>query len=149
MRAVIQRASRASVSIDGKLIASISRGLLVLLGVGKDDTEADALYLAKKTANLRIFEDDDGKINLSVLDIGAEILAVSQFTLFGDCRKGRRPSFAGAGDPERAQALYEAYTDNLAGMGLVVKTGVFRAFMEVELNNYGPVTILLDSKKLF
>ncbi len=130
-------------------MSSISRGLLVLLGVGEDDSEADAQYLASKTANLRIFEDEAGKMNLSVSDIDGEILAVSQFTLYGDCRKGRRPSFIAAARPEKAESLYEKYISNLTDMGMKVKTGVFQAHMNVELVNDGPVTILLDSGKTF
>lgn len=149
MRVVIQRVSNASVSVDGEVISSISRGLLALLGVAKDDTEADAKYLADKTANLRIFEDDAGKMNLSVRDINGEALVVSQFTLYGDCRKGRRPSFTAAARPPKAEALYESYVSALTDMGLQTKTGVFQAHMHVELNNDGPVTILLDSGKSF
>lgn len=149
MRAVIQRVSSAKVSVNGRAISSISRGLLVLLGVAEDDAEADARYLADKTAYLRIFEDDQGKMNLSVSDIGGEILVVSQFTLYGDCRKGRRPSFINAARPPKAEALYETYVSSLADIGLNPKTGVFQAFMDVELINDGPVTILLDSKKTF
>jgi D-tyrosyl-tRNA(Tyr) deacylase len=146
---VIQRVSSAKVSVDGEAISSISKGLLVLLGVAEDDAEADARYLADKTAHLRIFEDDAGKMNLSVSDINGEILVVSQFTLCADCRKGRRPSFIDAARPPKAEALYEAYVSALADMGLKPKTGVFQAYMDVELTNYGPVTILLDSRKTF
>ena len=149
MRAVIQRVSSARVSVEGNLVSSISRGLLVLLGVGKDDEEADAKYLADKTAHLRIFEDEAGKMNLSVSDISGEILVVSQFTLYGDCRKGRRPGFSDAARPPKAEALYEVYTSELADIGLNPQTGVFQAHMEVELINDGPVTILLGSKKTF
>lgn len=149
MRAVIQRVSSARVSVDGKPVSSISKGLLVLLGVAEDDTESDVQYLADKTANLRIFEDDAGKMNLSVSDVGGEILVVSQFTLYGDCRKGRRPSFIAAAKPPRAEALYEAYASSLRNMGLKTETGVFQAYMDVELVNDGPVTILLDSRKAF
>ena len=149
MRAVIQRVSDARVLVDGRVISSISRGLLVLLGVAEDDSEADARYLADKTANLRIFEDDEGKMNLSVSDTNGEVLVVSQFTLYGDCRKGRRPSFAAAARPPKAEALYEAYVSALTDMGLQTKTGVFQAYMDVELTNDGPVTILLDSRKAF
>ncbi len=149
MRAVIQRVSNARVSVDGEVISSISGGLLVLLGVAEDDDEADALYLADKTAHLRIFEDDAGKMNLSVLDVNGEILVVSQFTLCADCRKGRRPSFTDAASPSRAEALYEAYVEALAHMGITPQKGVFQAHMYVQLVNDGPVTILLDSKKTF
>ena len=149
MRAVIQRVSSAKVSVDGEVISSISKGLLVLLGVAEDDAETDARYLADKTAHLRIFEDDAEKMNLSVIDINGEILVVSQFTLYGDCRKGRRPSFTDAARPPKAGALYETYVSVLSDMGLNPKSGVFQAHMEVELINDGPVTILLDSKKTF
>lgn len=149
MRAVIQRVGSTRVSVDGAAISSISKGLLVLLGVAEDDAEADVQYLAEKTLHLRIFEDEAGKMNLSVQDIGGEILVVSQFTLYGDCRKGRRPSFTDAARPPKAEALYNMYVSALADMGLKPKTGVFQALMDVELVNIGPVTILLDSKKLF
>jgi D-tyrosyl-tRNA(Tyr) deacylase len=149
MRAVIQRVSKAKVSVDGQVVSSISKGLLVLLGVSGDDTNADVQYLADKTINLRIFEDAEGKMNLSVNDIDGEIMVISQFTLYGDCRKGRRPSFIDAARPEKAVPLYEAYVSALANMGRKPKTGVFQALMEVELTNDGPVTILLDSKKAF
>ena len=149
MRAVIQRVSNARVSVDGCVVSSISRGLMVLLGVAEDDTEADARYLADKTAHLRIFEDDAGKMNLSLRDISGKILVVSQFTLYGDCRKGRRPSFIHAAKPPKAEALYEVYVSALTDMGLKPETGVFQAHMDVELTNDGPVTILLDSKKNF
>lgn len=149
MRAVIQRVSRASVSIDDQVVSSIAKGLLVLLGVGENDDNSDAIYLAEKTAGLRIFEDDEGKMNLSVMDVGGEILVISQFTLYGDCRKGRRPSFTDAARPEKAIPLYSDYISALKNMGLKVETGVFQAYMQVELVNDGPVTIMLDSKKLF
>jgi D-tyrosyl-tRNA(Tyr) deacylase len=149
LRAVIQRVSCASVTIEGKTVSSISKGLLVLIGVGENDDNSDAVYLAEKTVGLRIFEDDEGKMNLSVSDINGEILVISQFTLYGDCRKGRRPSFIDAARSEKAIPLYEAYVSALANTGLKVGTGVFQADMKVELINDGPVTILLDSKKSF
>jgi len=149
LRAVVQRVSRAQVSVDGKVVGAIGRGLLVLLGVGKDDSDADAVYLAEKTAALRIFEDNAGKMNLSAVDIGGAALVVSQFTFYGDCRKGRRPSFDQAGPPAEADRLYERYAQLLREQGLAVETGVFQAMMDVDLTNDGPVTILLDSKKAF
>jgi D-tyrosyl-tRNA(Tyr) deacylase len=149
LRAVIQRVNQASVSVDDKIISSISKGLLILLGVAEDDEIADAKYLADKTAGLRIFEDSEEKMNLSVIDIGGEVLVISQFTLYGDCRKGRRPSFTDAAKPPKAIELYEAYISALTEIGLQPKTGIFQAYMQVELLNDGPVTILLDSKKTF
>jgi D-tyrosyl-tRNA(Tyr) deacylase len=149
LRAVIQRVNKASVSVDGEIISSISKGLLVFLGVADDDDISDAKYLADKTTGLRIFEDIDEKMNLSITDIGGEILVISQFTLYGDCRKGRRPSFTSAAKPQKAIELYEAYISALAEIGLKPKTGIFQAYMQVELINDGPVTILLDSKKTF
>ena len=149
MRAVIQRVSRAQVTVDGKVHGSIGIGLLVLLGVAADDSDADLAYLAEKTAGLRIFEDDAGKMNRSVEQAGGALLVVSQFTLLGDVRRGRRPSFDGAAPPQIADALYQRYVELLRGKGLNVQTGVFQAMMNVELVNDGPVTILLDSKKLF
>ena len=149
MRAVVQRVSRASVKINGELTGNIGEGLLVLLGVAQDDTDADANYLAEKVAGLRIFEDAEGKMNRSVIDIGGAVLAVSQFTLFGDLRKGKRPSFDAAAPAERARALYEHFVERIRVTGLRCETGRFQEMMEVELINRGPVTILLDSKKLF
>ncbi|NLH95898.1 MAG: D-tyrosyl-tRNA(Tyr) deacylase [Clostridiaceae bacterium] len=150
MRAVIQRVKRAGVVIDGRLHSEISKGLLILVAVGNNDTQADADYLAEKTAQLRIFEDDGGKMNLSVKDVKGELLVVSQFTLYGDCRRGRRPSFTDSARPEKAIPLYEYYVEKLGQLaGTDVKTGVFAAHMDVELVNDGPVTILLDSGKLF
>jgi D-tyrosyl-tRNA(Tyr) deacylase len=149
MRAVIQRVSRAQVSVDGEVCGKIDRGLLVFLGAGKNDTEADADYLAEKIIGLRIFEDDAGKMNLSVKDIGGSLLAVSQFTLYGDVRRGKRPSFDDAARPEPARQLYEYFVNRVRSAGLVCETGRFRAMMQVELVNHGPVTILLDSTKVF
>ena len=149
MRAVVQRVSRAQVTVGNETVGAIGPGLLVLLGVEKQDDKSDAEYLVKKTAGLRIFQDDTGKMNASVVDAGGTVLVVSQFTLFGDCRKGRRPSFDQAAPPERADALYQQYVNGLRAEGLQVETGVFQAMMQVELTNDGPVTILLDSKKLF
>jgi D-tyrosyl-tRNA(Tyr) deacylase len=149
MRAVIQRVSRASVKVDGETVGEIGRGLLVLLGVSVEDTEQDADFLAEKTLNLRIFEDDEGKMNLSLLDVEGELLVVSQFTLYGDARKGRRPSFIKAALPERANELYLHFAATAARSVRKVETGTFRAMMDVELVNEGPVTILLDSTKEF
>lgn len=149
MRAVIQRVKRASVSVDDESVAQIGKGLLVLIGVGKEDVEEDARYIAEKLSCLRIFEDSDGKMNLSVRDIEGSVLVVSQFTLFADCRKGRRPSFVDAGEPGRAQQLYQRVIDILNESGLPAYGGIFQASMDVELVNDGPVTILLDSKKGF
>jgi D-tyrosyl-tRNA(Tyr) deacylase len=149
MRAVVQRVSRASVKVEEKLIGEIGTGLLVLLGVAEKDDEHDADYLAEKIAGLRIFEDDAGKMNLNAADAGGAVLAVSQFTLFGDVRRGKRPSFDAAARPERAKQLYEYFVERTRALGLRCETGQFQAMMEVELVNSGPVTILLDSKKLF
>jgi D-aminoacyl-tRNA deacylase len=149
MRAVVQRVSRASVRVDGETTGQIGEGLLVLLGVSGEDAEADAAYLAEKTAGLRIFEDDAGKMNRSVIDVGGAVLAVSQFTLFGDVRKGKRPSFDQAARPERARELYGHFAERVRALGLRCETGRFQETMEVELVNQGPVTILLDSRKLF
>lgn len=149
MRAVVQRVSRASVKVGNELAGEIGLGLLVLLGVAGEDTEADADYLAEKIAGLRIFEDDAGKMNLSVRDVGGAVLAVSQFTLFGDVRRGKRPSFDAAARPERARELYEYFVGQVRGLGLRCETGRFQEMMEVELINSGPVTILVDSKKGF
>ncbi|MEW6520366.1 MAG: D-aminoacyl-tRNA deacylase [Thermodesulfobacteriota bacterium] len=148
MRAVVQLVKKASVSIGKKTSGAIGRGLLVLLGVSRSDTAADVEYMVDKILNLRIFPDQDGKMNLSVRDINGEVLVVSQFTLFGDCRKGRRPSYSRAAPPETADALYQAF---VAAMGqyLRVATGTFQAMMEVELINDGPVTLLIDSSKEF
>ena len=149
MRAVVQRVNRASVKVVGEITGEIGHGLLVLLGVQQEDVEADADYLAEKIAGLRIFEDDAGKMNLSVVDISGALLAVSQFTLFGDVRRGKRPSFDAAARPERARELYEYFVGRIRALGLRCETGRFQAMMDVDLVNSGPVTILLDSKKLF
>ena len=149
MRAVIQRVKSASVTVEGKVVSEIHKGLLIFLGVAQEDTPADVDYMASKIANLRIFEDDEGRMNLSILDIGGEALVVSQFTLYGDCRKGRRPSFIHAARPEKADPLYQAFMDEISQLGVPVKAGIFQAMMDVELINDGPVTMMLDSNKLF
>jgi len=149
MRAVVQRVSEASVTVAGQVVSSIHAGLLVLLGVGEDDTPADVDYLAEKTVGLRVFEDEQGKMNRSVLEAGGALLVVSQFTLLGDVRKGKRPSFSDAMEPVRANELYQAFCVACRARGVAVSEGVFRADMKVALMNEGPVTLLLDSKKLF
>ncbi|RMG04645.1 MAG: D-tyrosyl-tRNA(Tyr) deacylase [Planctomycetota bacterium] len=148
MIACIQRVTRASVTVDGNVVGNIDKGVVVLLGVAAEDTEDDARLIAEKLAALRIFEDADNKMNLSIRDVGGSALVVSQFTLLADCRKGRRPSFTAAAPPESAQALYEVFCERLKEQGVPVATGVFRAHMEVALVNDGPVTILLDSLRL-
>ena len=149
MRVVIQRVSEASVTVDQKTVGAIGQGLMVLLGVAQGDTSQEAKSLAEKTAGLRIFEDDAGKMNRSVEEIGGSLLVVSQFTLLGDCSKGRRPGFTDAAPPELADQLYEEYVAALRSRGVNVATGVFRADMQVALVNDGPVTMLLDSRKQF
>jgi D-tyrosyl-tRNA(Tyr) deacylase len=149
MKAVLQRVSSASVSVDEQVVGRIGAGLLVLLGVEQGDTEQDLAYLAEKTAQLRIFEDAAGKMNLSVQDVGGGVLVVSQFTLLGDCRKGRRPGFTKAAPPELADRYYRQFADHLRQTGLEVATGTFQAHMQVQLTNDGPVTMLLDSRKEF
>lgn len=149
MRAVVQRVTSASVSVDGERIGAIGKGLLVLLGVASGDTEQDASYLAEKIVNLRIFPDDQDKMNRSLLDTGGALLAVSQFTLLGDCRKGRRPSFIDAAPPDEGKRLYEVFCDAVRALGVHVETGRFQAMMDVALVNAGPVTMLLDSRKAF
>ena len=146
MRAVVQRVSQASVEVDGKVAGSIERGVLVFLGVGKDDDGKDINFIADKVANLRIFEDTGGKMNLSVKDIGGGVLLISQFTLYGDCRKGRRPDFTAAGDPSTAKQLYEQTVAAVKERGVPVETGVFAAHMDIDSINDGPVTLILDSK---
>jgi D-tyrosyl-tRNA(Tyr) deacylase len=147
MRAVLQRVSRASVTVGGEVVGQIGGGLVVLLGVEQGDTEADSRQLADKSIQLRIFDDDEGKINLSLADVGGAMLIVSQFTLLGDCRKGRRPSFVDAAPPELAEKLYETFVAAVGVQGIPVATGKFRAMMQVDLVNDGPVTLLLDSRK--
>ena len=149
MRAVVTRVNEASVEIDGKIVGEISRGLLILLGAAEGDEEKDIKYITDKCLTLRIFEDENDKMNRSVTDVGGELLVVSQFTLLGDVRKGRRPSFIAAGAPKRAEIIYEAAVERLRGSGLKVATGKFGANMQVSSVNDGPVTILLDSTKLF
>jgi D-aminoacyl-tRNA deacylase len=149
MRAVVQRVSRAQVTVDGEVTGKIGQGLLVLLGVAREDTEAAADYLADKIAGLRIFEDGDGKMNLDVAAIGGGVLVVSQFTLYGDLRRGKRPSFDAAAPPDRARQLYEYFVERIRAAGLPCETGRFQEIMQVELVNDGPVTILLDSSKAF
>ena len=149
MRAVVQRVSEASVEVEGKEVGRIGHGILVLLGVGHDDEPKDADYLAEKVVHLRIFADEQGKMNRSLLDVGGGLLAVSQFTLWGDCRKGRRPSFVAAADPEKAKAIYDAFVYRASSLGVEVATGSFKEMMQVSLINNGPVTLLLDSKKAF
>ncbi|MGE0376285.1 MAG: D-aminoacyl-tRNA deacylase [Planctomycetaceae bacterium] len=149
MRAVVQRVSSASVTVDGEVVGRIGQGMCVLLGVAADDTDADVAYLANKIVGLRIFHDDEGKMNRSLAEIGGAMLVVSQFTLYGDCRKGRRPSFIAAAGPERADELYQAFVAAVRGQGIPVETGRFQAMMDVALDNDGPVTLLVDSRKMF
>ncbi len=149
MRALIQRVSRARVRVEGTVNGEIGAGLLILLGVGQGDTAREADYLLDKALNLRIFEDGEGKMNLSLLEVGGELMVISQFTLYGDCRKGRRPSFTDAAPPAEAQKLYDYFVSAARSRGVKVATGVFQALMEVELVNHGPVTILLDSSRNF
>jgi len=149
MRAVAQRVSRAKATVSGRVAGEIGAGVMILLGVGREDTAAVAVALAEKAANLRIFEDENGKMNRSLLDVKGDALVVSQFTLYGDARGGRRPSFILAAPPELAKALYEEFCEALRKLGVNVATGIFQAMMSVELVNEGPVTILLDSEKTF
>jgi D-tyrosyl-tRNA(Tyr) deacylase len=149
MRAVVQRVSRARVTVKSEVTGEIGLGLLALLGVGRQDSEADAIYLAEKIAGLRVFEDDAGKMNLGLAEVGGSVLAVSQFTLYGDVRRGKRPSFDEAAPPEKARELYEMFVAHIRAAGLRCETGRFQEMMKVELVNEGPVTILLDSGKGF
>lgn len=149
MRAVVQRVSRARVTVNSEVAGEIGRGLLVLLGVAREDVEADAVYLADKISGLRIFEDDDGKMNRCVAEAGGAVLVVSQFTLYGDVRRGKRPSFDAAAPPVTARRLYKFFVEQIRAAGLACETGRFQEMMEIELVNEGPVTILLDSKKVF
>ncbi|QDU37060.1 D-tyrosyl-tRNA(Tyr) deacylase [Maioricimonas rarisocia] len=149
MRAVVQRVSSASVTVDDEVVGQIGHGFLVLLGVAEDDTQDDVVYLAQKIVGLRVFEDDEGKMNRSLTDVNGAMLVVSQFTLLGDCRKGRRPSFVAAARPEQADALYRSFCAEVEGQGIPVQTGRFQAHMDVALVNDGPVTLLLESRKAF
>lgn len=150
MRAVVQRVKRAEVRVNNEITGKIDKGILVLLGVGQDDTNKDLEYMAKKIVNLRIFEDQEGKMNLSVLDVNGGILVVSQFTLYGDCRKGKRPSYSTAARPEMAEKLYNEFVDYIKSKyDIKVETGVFQAMMDVDFINEGPVTLLIDSQKTF
>lgn len=149
MRAVVQRVAEASVTVEGAVVGQISRGFLVLLGITHNDTNDDVLWIASKIAGLRVFEDAEGKMNLALADVAGSVLLVSQFTLYGDCRKGRRPSFVDAARPEAAVPLYQAVAAELRGLGINVQTGTFQAHMDVRLLNDGPVTLLLDSQRLF
>ena len=146
MRAVIQRVKESSVKVDSKITGKIGKGLLVLLGVAESDRPGDADYLSEKIINLRIFEDENGKMNRSLLETGGEMLVVSQFTLLGDCRKGRRPSFVNAASPEKANELYEYFVKKVRDKGIFVETGQFRAMMDVSLINNGPVTLIIESR---
>lgn len=148
MRAVLQRVTEARVEVDGQIVGEIGAGLLVLLGVARDDSTSDADYLSEKIAHLRIFDDDQGKMNRSLVDTAGAMLVVSQFTLYGDARRGRRPSYSDAAEPEKANQLYEYFVDRVRRLGLKVETGVFQAMMKVTLTNDGPVTILMDSQRV-
>ena len=149
MRAVVQRVTSARVEVAGRIAGEIGAGFLVLLGVARDDAGSDADYLAEKIANLRVFDDDEGKMNRSLLETGGAMLVVSQFTLYGDVRRGRRPSYSDAAEPEKANELYQYFVERMRSFGVKVETGIFQAMMKVSLTNDGPVTILLDSRKLF
>lgn len=147
MRVVVQRSKEASVVVEDEVVGQISSGFVILVGITHEDTQEDVHYIADKVANLRIFEDGEGKMNLSLLDVGGEILSISQFTLYGDCRKGRRPNFMQAARPELAKELYEQFNEALRAKEIKVETGIFAAMMQVRLNNDGPVTLIIDSKE--
>ncbi len=149
MRAVIQKVKEATVEVEGEVVGRIGEGILLFLGIRKDDTQDDIKYLVEKVLGLRMFDDDAGKMNLSITDVGGEILVVSQFTLYGDCRKGRRPSFDEAASPDMAEGLYDIFVGEVKKRGINVQTGRFRAIMDIHLTNSGPVTILLDSRRVF
>ncbi len=146
MKVVVQRVKRARVKVDAKVVGEINKGLLLLIGVAQEDSEADVHFVADKCVHLRIFEDEHGKMNRSLLEVGGEILAISQFTLLGDTRKGRRPSFINAADPQKGNTLYQKFIERLRMHGVKVETGIFGAMMDVELLNYGPVTLIVESK---
>lgn len=148
MRAVVQRAAKGSVEVDNRIVGSIGKGLVVLLGVSERDTSEDVAYMVDKITNLRIFEDEEGKMNLSLFDVKGELLVVSQFTLYGDCRKGRRPNFMTAARPEKADELYQEFVSKCRAIGITTETGVFQAYMQVKIDNDGPVTLVVDSEKL-
>lgn len=149
MRAVVQRISRGQVTVDNQIVGKVGKGFLVLLGVSEEDTQDEVIYMAQKIVGLRVFQDEEGKMNRSINDINGEMLVVSQFTLYGDCRKGRRPSFVKAARPEKADELYQSFVAEVRGQGISVETGQFQAEMSVELVNQGPVTLLIDSDKEF
>ena len=149
MRAVVQRVKRAEVRVNGRVVGAVGEGMVVLLGVGKEDTQEAAAALADKIVNLRIYDDQQGRMNRSILEIQGGLLCVSQFTLYGDCRKGRRPSYDRAARPDMACRLYEAFVESVRGRGITVQTGQFQALMEVDLVNDGPVTLVLDSERVF
>ncbi len=146
MKVVVQRVKKASVSVNGQIVGKIGKGLMLLIGVAQQDTEADIEFVADKCVNLRIFEDEQGKMNRSLLEVGGEILAISQFTLLGDTRKGRRPSFIQAAEPQKGNDFYQKFIERLRSHGVKVETGIFGAMMDVELLNYGPVTLIVESK---
>lgn len=148
MRAVIQRAAIGSVEVDKIVVGSIGKGLIVLLGISEDDGPEDVSYMVEKVTNLRIFEDTEEKMNLSLFDVGGELLVISQFTLYGDCRKGRRPNFMAAAKPEKAEKLYNDFVAQCRGLGIKTETGTFQAYMKVNIVNDGPVTLIIDSKKI-